>query len=393
MLLLVQFTRLSRAWNVSPSLHKITPFSTRLYSSSSSPSVHVGISRKSTLQTMLQQCSRIPGIPSTSTSSTWEPIAVPELIQALTDDTTWDLHPYLVPLAVQSNADNKAYVCALRNPSEELTSSLSSKRADWPLVYATTQQHGYQWLALNAEQLMHRLVIVHETVQDDDDSMIRAQTLLSLYNDGATTPYTAGAAQQFPYGPDKYTLLKVGPFTDLYQTVAWSHWSDRNDEASALIAAETCQAKCSAPMGHHSLFYAQLLSQCPNRAEEARDAARMCLRLPLSTMVDTKLPSIETAPSWQDAVVKLGQLTSNEHTESRDIIKEWYFKIKQSESSQQQQDDDKSPQQRAVERANDLLDLSVLEETPYRQVREAVAECLREAELWEMADGIYPSTL
>jgi hypothetical protein len=375
MLLLLQFTRFAaktHAWSVS---RAPVVTSTRLYSSSSVN--NVGISRKSTLQTMLQHCSMIPGIPS---SNTWEPMAAPELIQALTDDTTWDLHPYLVPLAV---SDQKEYICALRNPSDELT---MTTKADWPLVYTTTQQHGYQWLAQNAEQFMQRLVIAHETIQDS-----QTETLLSLYNDGATTVYTAGAAQQFPYGPDKYTLLKVGPFTDLYQAVAWSHWQDRQDEASALIAAETCQAKCSTPMGHHSLFYAQLLSQCPNRAEEARDAARTCLRLPLSTLVDTKLPFMETTPAWQDVVVDLGQLTPSSSNDSHAIVREWYFKIKQAESSQQQQDDDKTPQQRAVERANDILDLAVLDKTPYRQVREAVADCLREAELWDMADTIYPS--
>merc|ERR1712106_598122 len=84
------------------------------------------------------------------------------------------------------------------------------------------------------------------------------------------------------YGLDKYILLRVGPFPDLYETMSREHVG-RNSEESALIAAETANGKFT---GFGSAFasYARLLSSLPNRMEETRDAARVCIRLPLFTM-------------------------------------------------------------------------------------------------------------
>jgi hypothetical protein len=48
--------------------------------------------------------------------------------------------------------------------------------------------------------------------------------------------------QRYSYGVDKYILLRVGPFPDLYERMAAQH-AARGDEQSALIAAEANNAK------------------------------------------------------------------------------------------------------------------------------------------------------
>ena len=84
------------------------------------------------------------------------------------------------------------------------------------------------------------------------------------------------------YGVDKYILLRVGPFPDLYERMAAQH-AARGDEQSALIAAEANNSKFT---GFASTFkhQAKLLSSFSKRDEESRDAARMCLRLPVASI-------------------------------------------------------------------------------------------------------------
>ena len=51
------------------------------------------------------------------------------------------------------------------------------------------------------------------------------------------TPYEMGSVEQLGYGLDKYVLLRVGPFPDLYETMSNQHLS-KGDNKSSLIAAE-----------------------------------------------------------------------------------------------------------------------------------------------------------
>jgi hypothetical protein len=94
--------------------------------------------------------------------------------------------------------------------------------------------------------------------------------------------YEAGSVAKLGYGVEKYVLLRVGPFPDLYETMALNHLS-RKDTESSLIAAEANNGKFGG-FGSTFAFYAKLLSSLPQRAEEARDAARMCVRMPLPSM-------------------------------------------------------------------------------------------------------------
>lgn len=106
-----------------------------------------------------------------------------------------------------------------------------------------------------------------------------------------------------------------------------------------------------------------------NRREESRDAARMCLRLPLATI------GLDYDEFRQVAV--LGEIAeeSDPIDAALEKLAEFHAKLREAE-----QDDDqgqKTPVQAALEEAGLLIDEAVMSKTPFGEVREAVGEKLR----------------
>lgn len=183
------------------------------------------------------------------------------------------------------------------------------------------------------------------------------------------------------YGVDKYVLLRVGPFADIYETLASGH-AQKKDESSALISAEAANNKISG-FASTFLFYAKLLSSFPNREEEARDAARMCLRLPL--------PSIGlTVDDFRDVAV-LGKIAEKTDTDDEVMAKllSMYEKIREHE-----QDEDprsaasKTPEQAAFDEANYLLDRAALSGGNWSEIRPKLAEIYQSVGRDDMANFV-----
>jgi hypothetical protein len=349
---------------------------TRLFgAASTSVAVESSVSRLSTLQTLLARHGA-PGSRDCNLPDDLMPFDdPPELVSALTgpDEQLANLHPYLYPIA-KSKASG-SYICAYRNPRVEEAGT------PWPIVEAQLGGPGMQVLALNSEHLMRRIVC-------ECDFAGKNQDLLQLYNDGlllqqdtvaTTPPYETGSVQKLGYGVDKYVLLKVGPFADLYQQMAQLHVA-KGDEQSALISAEACNGKF-AGFGSNFAFYARLLSSLPSgkRSEEARDAARMCLRMPLPT---TGL----TLPDFKQVAV-LGQLAHETDSISvaMEKLKAMYERMREAD-----RDDDKgkTPEQVAIDEANYILDLAVLERKEWSSVREQLGQRLRWAGRDDMANFV-----
>ena len=388
------------SWHTSPTASACR---SRLFGSSTAVAIESSISRLSTLQTLLSRHGA-PGSQKCNLPDDLIPIQLedaPELVSALAPSESQDelanLHPYLFPIA-QSKASENHFVCAYRNPFVELDDKEHNKNTPWPLV-ETCLEGGMQVLALNSEHLMRRIVCECDYSQTQSD-------LIDLYNAGlgqgklvssssseaatATTtaatataldtPYEPGAVEKLGYGVDRYVLLRVGPFADLYQQMAEQHIS-KGDEQSSLIAAETCNSKVPG-FGSNFLYYARLLSKgLPNpRPEEARDAARMCLRLPLATL---GLYPVEALAE----VAALTGVVDGDNTD-KDValekIKELYDTMKQVEREEDPQQG-KTSEQSIIEEANDLLDGVILKGQKWSTVRNQVAEKLRDADLNEMA--------
>ena len=352
--------------------------SSRLFgSSSTATTVESSISRLDTLQQLLSKhgapgsrhCNRPNDLIPINTSN-----SSPELVSALTGDNSLaDLHPYLYPIC-QSQANPESYVCAYRNPhveQTELQQQQQQQQAVWPIVETHRSGRGLQVLALHSEHLMRRIACECDNGTHPE--------LVDLYNDGLgnNKKYEPGSVEQLGYGVDKYVLLRAGPFPDLYQKMARQHLQ-KGDEQSALISAEACNSKL-AGFGSNFAFYASLLAECPQRDEESRDAARMCLRLPLATaglMLREELAAVASLGLMGDA---------NEPLQN---VKTMFEAIRKAESEEDPREAGKSLEQVAIDEANIMLDMAVLDGTPWSSVRASVSEQLRIAGLADMANFV-----
>jgi hypothetical protein len=150
----------------------------------------------------------------------------------------------------------------------------------------------------------------------------------------------------------------------------------RGDEQSSLIAAEAANSKLPG-FGSNFRFYAKLLSTFPNREEETRDAARMCLRLPLPT-IGMELKDFEE-------VAVLGQMAKASDSQAVRIekLKEMYDLLKQVEEEDPQSG--KSAKQIAIEEANSLIDETALAGKDWSAIRKVLGKILRSANLEDMA--------
>ena len=359
------------------------------------------VSRLSTLQTLLQRhgapgsqgCQQPNDLIPISGPMT-ELIETPELIASMllenkettstivSNDKFINLHPYLFPIC-QSNATGNV-ICAYRDPRYERdeTSSASSSSPSvpkpWPIVEAKVGGPGMQILALNSEHLLRRIVCELDFAGTDPD-------LIALYNEGLgqgrlkdaalDTTYIPGSVAKLGYGVDKYVLLKVGPFADLYAQMARQHYS-RGDESSALIAAETANGKLSG-FASTFRFYARLLSSFPHRAEEVRDAARMCLRM--------SLPTIGMNLADFEEVAMLANLSNEFDTPETALQKLGdMFRLIQSV----EKDDDKivkNPVELALDEASALINDSVLEQKEWSSIRPQLAQIFRSIGREDMA--------
>ena len=117
------------------------------------------------------------------------------------------------------------------------------------------------------------------------------------------TPYEMGSVTELGYGLDKYVLLRVGPFADLYETMSNNHLT-REDDKLSLIAVEASNGKFGG-FGSTFAFYAKLWGSL-KREEECRDVARMTLCMPLpSDYVDVAKIAGYATENKEEALAKM----------------------------------------------------------------------------------------
>lgn len=361
----------------------------RLFASSEPSSltslVESRVSRMGTLQTLLQRHG-VPGsqgclaaaadlIPVAAAQETPELLASMGAAATTSDDDFSNLHPYLFPICQSQSTGN--LICAYRNPATEESSSAAAQQTPWPIVEAKISGPGMHLLSLNSEHLMRRIVCEFDFAGTNPD-------LIALYNEGLgqgllkeaalDTPYEPGSVAQLGYGVDKYVLLRVGPFPDLYERMARQHFA-RGDEASALIAAETANGKLSG-FGSTFRFYARLLSSFPHRQEETRDAARMCLRLPL--------PTIGMSVADFEEVAMLGKMADESDAPEIALLKlRDMYKLMQ--GVEEDEASGKTPVQHVLDQANNLINDTVLTGKEWSSIRPKLGELFRSIGRDEMA--------
>uniref|UniRef100_A0A7R9W7P8 Selenoprotein O n=1 Tax=Pseudictyota dubia TaxID=2749911 RepID=A0A7R9W7P8_9STRA len=338
-----------------------------------------GISRLSTLRTLLST----HGAPGSRGCKYPDGDLVPADGDSNAEERL-NLHPHLYPIARSSKTGH--YVCALRRAYADDAEYDSSTGQPWPIVESESGGPGMRLLALNSEHLMRRIAAEADDSGDKDG-------VVDIYNDGLgegklkdaglDTPYEAGSVEKLGYGLEKYTLLRVGPFPDLYAAMARQH-AAKGDEQSSLIAAEASNGKFTG-FGSTFAFYARLLASLPQREEEAKDAARMCLRLPI--------PSMGLDLHDFAEVARLAGLADEDDSEEEAMAKMqvMYEKIRDHEKEDDQAQAQMTPEQMAIDDANYLLDTTAFKGGKWADIRSKLGEIYLEGGKDEMAQYVNPS--
>ena len=314
-------------------------------------------------------------------------VPVPVPVPAASDEAL-RLHPHLVPIARSTGTGG--YVCALRRAYADDADYESSSDAPLPIVEARPDGFGMRLLALNSEHLMRRIAAAADGGEEEGSG---DEDALAMYNDGLgqgllpdsafDNPYEAGSVAKLGYGLEKYALLRIGPFPDLYESMALSHQA-RGDEQSSLIAAEASNGKFTG-FGSTFAFYARLLSTFPSRSEEARDAARMCLRLPI--------PSAALDVEGFAEIAVLAELATKDDTPEEALAKmrDFYEKVKDVEKEEQGGGEaNMTPEQAAIEAGNELLDQTAFSGGSWADVRKELAEIYASAGRFDMSNFVNP---
>ena len=211
------------------------------FSSKSDDGMTMNVSRLSTLQSLLSERGAPGSIGCNQGGGDVQPVVSPSSSEFK------DLHPHLIPLARSESSGN--LVCALKRAyADDADYDSQSITAPWPIVESAVGQPGMRLLSLNSEHLMRRIAADADANLDESE----ATRIVEIYNDGLGSgalsdksmdiAYEMGSVDKLGYGLEKYVLLRVAPFPDLYETMSNQHLS-RGDTESSLIAAEASNGK------------------------------------------------------------------------------------------------------------------------------------------------------
>jgi hypothetical protein len=266
------------------------------------------------------------------------------------------LHPFVIPLATSAAG---ATTGLLRWPTPPPGMQL-------PVVRCPPRSLAVELLANSCHDFVTRaLAAADYGGRPDEAAAIRAASSLALaYQDGAVE--TAGV------GLERYLLMHVAPFPDVYEGLARFHLA-KKDERSGLV---TCERHAAVFPGwaRAQVFHADVLVDL-GRPAEARDAARFGLQMPLWTA------------GGADAVRRLALVAGYVEEDSLGkIYRRLYEDERESEIA-----DGKAKEQVALDRAAYLLDVRVAEGAPggwEEDVCEGLAELYADAGLADVATFI-----
>jgi hypothetical protein len=263
------------------------------------------------------------------------------------------LHPFLIPLT-RSNSTG-AVTGLLRWPTPPPSMEV-------PVVRSIPNDLGLELLAPSCKQFVTRaLASADFGGKSDTASSIRHGCSLAL-------AYQDGDVDKAGYGLERFLLMNVGPFPDVYEGLARFHLA-KGDDKSGLVTCERA-ATVFPGWGRAHVFHSQVLTEL-GREAEARDAARFGLQMPLWTLGNrSAVRVLERIAGYVDES-SLGK-----------IYRRLFEDLRKNEIAE-----GKAPEQVALDRAAYLLDLGVAEgsSTWDDSVREQLAELYREAGLPDVA--------
>mmetsp|Transcript_7094 Transcript_7094/g.12149 ORF Transcript_7094/g.12149 Transcript_7094/m.12149 type:complete len:362 (+) Transcript_7094:136-1221(+) len=282
------------------------------------------------------------------------------------------LHPLLVPLC---HSGNDTVTCLLRWPEP-------SKHKDMPLP-VVRMQRGAKTMTLVArsvDEYLHRL-LAEEDIQliaSDGLSLSSPRPVTASAGPECAELYRAGDAAAAGYSGAKaqlYVVKKAGYFPDVCEALSHRHLA-KGDQVSALVASEWQSRNDFFPGWARPYEFASELFTQLNRGEEARDMARVALRLPWWSL----------QKSFAE-VQRVAHLEGKTPEEVRYLLSEEAASAAQAQSvgARASQPETKSQQQLGLEKAASLLDMAAAGQGDYDSVRPELGEAYLQAGLSDVA--------
>ncbi|GAX75565.1 hypothetical protein CEUSTIGMA_g3008.t1 [Chlamydomonas eustigma] len=280
------------------------------------------------------------------------------------------LHPLLIPLASDGSESNLV-TCLLRWPEPA-----KAKPLVMPVVKMERGSKSVKLLARSVDEYLHRLLAEDDCSGPGPLYEAAGPDGQSLYKPGDV------AASGFESKPHMYIIKNVGMFPDISESLSLGHMS-RGDNTSALVASEWYMRN-----NHFNgwarpyEFAAELFTKLGKRQEEARDMARVALRLPWWTLEGS-----------YEAARDMGMLSGSPREVRYNLSEEAAAAAQATMSQGVSFREPKPPQAASLDKAAELLDMVVAGEEPsYDGIRERLAQAYSEAGLKDVANFITSAT-
>ncbi|PXF46020.1 hypothetical protein BWQ96_04195 [Gracilariopsis chorda] len=262
-----------------------------------------------------------------------------------------DLHPFLIPLVYDIESEVTTGLLRWPTPPDEM---------DLPIVQSSPRDPSLKLIAPSAKSYVTRQLASADFAGNYEvRNSLRSACSLAL-------AYQNGDVDQSGVGLERFLILKVGPFPDIYEGLVEFHKA-KGDTQSALITCER-SANAHPGWGRAHAFHANFLREL-GREMEARDAARFCLQMPLWT-----IGSVET-------LLDMASLAGYEDSTSLCKI----YKRLYEDDRKQEIADGKAPQQVALDRAAYLLDVCFTDGSGWESIKEDLAALYDEADMPDFA--------
>ncbi|KAG8462187.1 hypothetical protein KFE25_011637 [Diacronema lutheri] len=199
-------------------------------------------------------------------------------MRALEPDARQGLHPLMVPLAASERDGEVSGVLLLpgavrADPSRFVPVATVGSAGGAP---GTALRPLGETCAAAAKRIVVEMDVADAPATDAAVAAAAAEGV--AYARGEASAPLGGRAGAAPPSLAAFCILNVGPFADLYESLAAQHFA-RGDTASALVTCERAQRAFDdwgLPFAVHASLHAQL-----GRDAEARDVARVALSKPL----------------------------------------------------------------------------------------------------------------
>lgn len=262
----------------------------------------------------------------------------------------------IIPLAIPLSEDQSgAFTALLRWPT-------SPEGMEMPVV--RVQKYGVSLLAKTVDQYIHRILV-------EEDSNGYEDTTNSLYaasGDAGKKLYKQGdLAESKIKNLDVYLTKKVALFPDVFERIALGHL-ERGDQVSALVTGEFYINKKHFPgFGRPFVFNADLFLKI-GRKIEAKDSAKVALKLPWWTL-GCRYEKVAEIAGWGDEQIEYMRERVTDEGRREDLQK------------------GKEPAQVALDQAAFLMDLASLDGS-WHDIQEQLASYYKEAGLDTIAHFI-----